>query len=414
MALMAKEAGYEVAGSDLQAGAILPELEQAGIAVTLGPQDDVALQNSGAEWFVHTSALTEDSPELKTARELGLRVSKRDELIAHLIEEKGLKLVAVAGTHGKTTTTSMIIWACKKLNIPVSYLVGTTLGFAKSGHFAKESQYFIYEADEYDRNFLHFHPWLALITYISYDHPDIYPTPEAYQSAFQAFIAQSANVYYSKDAAASQGLSVAPTAISEESFTLSGGLRRQDASLAAAAIKKMAPEKEDAEIIAALNHFPGVGRRFECLSRGVYSDYAHHPEEVAKTLQMAQEEAKNQGYKGVIAVYEPHQNVRQHRIKEGYAKAFQGLSGLFWLPTYLTREDPALAVITPEEFIASLSGNSADGRPLSEVAEPAKPDGALAQRLKALREEGYLILLMSAGPADTWLRTFFKEEKNHG
>ena len=395
LALMAREAGISVSGSDIAEGMILPELLAADISVAVGPQDGSALRASGADWFVHTSALSNNAPEMVAAKELGMRISKRDELIAYLVSGLGLSMVAVAGTHGKTTTTGLIVWACLKLGIPVSYLVGTTLGFAPAGHFEQGSKYFIYEADEYDRNFLHFHPWLAVITAVSYDHPDIYPTVADYQAAFSQFEEQSTSVIRG--------------GVEDSRFTLSGALRRQDATMALLALRKMEPSLSEDEIIAVLNAFPGISRRFEAIFPGVYSDYAHHPEEVAETLKMASEEASRGGFKGVVAVYEPHQNTRQHQVKEGYTGAFNGVSNLFWLPTYLTREDPSLTVITPAEFIAGLSGVSSGGRPITEVAEAAKADDALAARLRELREQGYLILLMTAGPADAWFREVFRD-----
>lgn len=389
LALMARDAGFEVCGSDLAEGVILPELKAAGIEVEIGAQDGRFLRESGAEWYVHTSALPADAPELLVAREMGLKISKRDELIAYLVSELGLKMVAVAGTHGKTTTTGMIIWACLQLGLPVSYLIGTTLGFARSGRYYSGDKYFIYEADEYDRNFLHFHPWLGVVTVATYDHPDIYPTVEDYQAAFAQFEAQSEKVLRG--------------GATDERFTLSGKLRREDATTALAVVKQIAMHlgvaaPED-EIVRILNDFPGVGRRFERVSSGVYSDYGHHPEEITATVRMALEEASRSDSRGVVAVYEPHQNVRQHQVREGYARAFEGVSRLYWLPTYLVREDPALPVIAPDEFIADLD-NAA-------VAESAEMGPELASTLRDWRDQGYLILLLTAGPADAWLREVF-------
>ena len=109
LALMAKRAGFTVFGSDLSEGAVAPELYAEGIEFKIGEQDGKFLrkcfEESGIDWFVHTSAMGPDSPEVREAVDLGIRVSKRDELIAYLVEKLGLKMVAVAGTHGKTTTT---------------------------------------------------------------------------------------------------------------------------------------------------------------------------------------------------------------------------------------------------------------------------------------------------------------------
>ncbi len=391
LALMAKSAGIEVCGSDLSAGAIYPELKAQGIEVSIGAQDGKFLKEhlSSIDWFVHTSALPHDHTELVMAREAGIKVTKRDELTAFLVEKLGLKMIAVAGTHGKTTTTAMITFASLKLGLPVSYIVGTTLGFAPSGSYHDGDKFFIYEADEYDRNFLKFHPWLAVLPFVSYDHPDIYPTEADYLAAFDQFKSQCENVI--ENLPASAGL------------TLAGEARREDGTLALAAVLRMAQDLgmpiSEQQIVDILNEFPGVGRRFERVADGVYTDYAHHPEEVAATIQMAHEEAARLGKKGVVVIYQPHQNTRQHEVYPGYKDAFLGVSRLYWIPTFLTRENPELEVLTPEFLINTLSNK--------EVAEPAELDDTLASKIRESLNDGYLILLLTAGPADAWLRKNF-------
>ena len=223
LALMAKKAGFSVSGSDLLEGAVAGELLRAEIPVSFGPQDGKFLQerfeDGGVDWFVHTSALPEDAPELVMARKLGVRVSKRDELIAYLTEKMGLKMVAVAGTHGKTTTTAMITWAARELKLPVSYLVGSTLPFAAAGNYTEGSEFLIYEADEYDRNFLKFSPWLAVVTTVTFDHPDIYRDEKDYQQAFLKFESQSERVIRGEEADFPE----------LSAFSLAGEARRMDA-----------------------------------------------------------------------------------------------------------------------------------------------------------------------------------------
>ena len=389
LALMAKSAGFEVCGSDLTKGAIYDELTNAGIKVSIGAQDGDYLKKNldGLDWFAYTSALPEDHAELKIAREAGIKCTKRDDLTAFLVEKLGLKMVAIAGTHGKTTTTAMIVWTALKLGLPVSYIVGTTLGFAPSGSYHEGDRFFVYEADEYDRNFLKFHPWLSVITCVSYDHPDIYPTEQEYKDAFRQFSEQSDGVI--------------ENGMLEESFNLAGKVRREDAGLAAEAIKRMAPEVDENEIVEILNDFPGVGRRFEKITKGVYSDYAHHPEEIMATMNVAREEAKRLNYKGVVVVYQPHQNIRQHEVKDGYKDAFVEADKIFWLPTYLVREDPKLPILQPEELIEGLTNK--------EIAEKAELDDELADKLRKYLKEGFLVILMTAGPADEWLRNWVRK-----
>lgn len=396
LALMAKSAGMTVFGSDRQPGAVTNELTNNDIKLYLGEQDGEFLKarakNEGVDWFVYTSALPEDHPELVLAKKLKIkRITKRDELISYLVKKLKLKMVAVAGTHGKTTTTAMIVWACLKLGIPVSYLIGTTLPFAPAGIYDPKSEYFIYEADEYDRNFLAFHPWLAVITTVSYDHPDIYPDRRSYQEAFWQFESQSEMVIHGDEIAAD--------------VTLAGEARRYDATLAIDAMLRIAPEARGLarftnsrrkKIVQAINEFPGVGRRFEQVSEGFYSDYGHHPEEVKATVEIALEESERRGLKGVVVVYEPHQNTRQAEMVEAYADAFAGVTKLYWLPTYLTREDPKLKILKPADFIEKLENKK--------IAEPAELDEKLGETLLKWHEKGYLVLLMTAGPADLWLR----------
>lgn len=444
LALMAKQAGFNVCGTDLTKGAIYDELIKAGIEVKIGPQDGSFLSEkieTGLDWFVYTSALKSDHPELVMACAKGIKCTKRDELTEYLVEKLGLKMVAVAGTHGKTTTTAMIVWAALKCGLPVSYIVGTTLGFAPSGAYEPSDKYFVYEADEYDRNFLRYHPWLAVIPSVSYDHPDIYPTQEEYLEAFSQFKAQSRKVleYRASDGIVEQNNGAdngtingkfATCGIISDDFALAGQARRIDASLAATAISEMLAEEKKAnqeaseaesefgdskvepreesvqyddfakeQLVEILNDFPGVGRRFERISDSVYSDYAHHPEEIAATLGVAQDEKRRLGKTGVVVVYQPHQNTRQHEVKDGYKKAFLGADKVFWLPTYLTRENERLEVLKPEDLIKIMDNN--------EVAEEAELGDDLEKKVREYLRDNYIVVLMTAGPADGWLREKF-------
>lgn len=142
LAEIACDAGYDVTGSDLNESLITKELRDRGIVIN-NLQDGVFLKTQHSEkpidWFVYTSALPDNHPELLQARELGIKTAKRDELLAYIISDKKLKLIAIAGTHGKTTTTGMMVWTLQQLNIPVSYSIGTTISFGPSGKFDPNS-----------------------------------------------------------------------------------------------------------------------------------------------------------------------------------------------------------------------------------------------------------------------------------
>ena len=179
-----------------------------------------------------------------------------------------------------------------------------------------------------------------------------------------------------------------------------GEARRIDAGLAAEAVRLMCEneEIESGGIIDILNNFPGVGRRFERICDGLYTDYAHHPEEVAATVDVAIDEAKRTGRDGVVVVYQPHQNTRQHEVRDGYATAFSGVSKVLWLPTYLTREDPNLPVISAKELVDGLENVDAEAVLLNDE---------LKDRIQQYLKDNYLVVLMTAGPADGWLRKNF-------
>lgn len=449
LALMAKEAGMEVVGSDRTSGALTAELEQRGIKMQIGEQDGSFLlgqiEGAGVDWFVHTSSIRAGHPELELARSRELKISKRDELTAHLVEVLGLKMIAVAGTHGKTTTTAMIVWLAQQLGIPVSYIVGTRLSFAPAGHYDPQSKFFIYESDEYDRNFLEFWPEVALITSMSHDHQDIYPTAEDYRAAFAQFASQTKTMITRKEIwkkiqsaektnAETEVTAESPIepkvidpdeALSNELVQLNlanplpmlNPIYQLNAPLVGVAMKlmiekteenrlKTASEKQSlltkitmCDIIERLGSFPGGYRRFERIAPGVISDYAHHPEEIELTLRSAQVEAKRMGKKGVIALYEPHQNQRQLEVYQAYGKAFAAADEVWWLPTFLTREPAGSKILTFEELTA-------------EIAAPAtavRMDENLAKMIKMKVDEGLLVILMSAGPADEWLRRQFGE-----
>lgn len=405
LAMIAHDAGYDVTGSDRVESLITKELQDKGISYSLD-QSGESLQQAHAQapidWFVYTAALPHDHPELTTARQLGIKTAKRDELLAHIIQDKNLKLIAIAGTHGKTTTTGMMVWALQQLGIPVSYSVGSNLSFGPSGKFDPASKLFVYECDEFDRNFLHFHPWVSLITSIDYDHPDTYPTQADYDNAFDQFIRQSeycimwqqdcGDLGVVKDANTLLHLidkTNKATQTELEQLPLAGQHNRENAYLVLTELLRGNASKHAA--IAVLSSFPGTGRRFEKLAENLYSDYGHHPIEIAATLQMARELSDN-----VVLVYQPHQNVRQHEVQHLYTDCFELASAVYWLPTYLTREDPNLPVLSPQELTANLTNRQA--------VQLSDLDDNLWEAIEQQRRSGALILCMGAGTIDSWLR----------
>ncbi len=394
LAEIALDAGHTVQGSDQHESLMTERLTKRGIAINTkqkGAFLQATHQRTPIDWFVYTAGLPADHPELQLAKMLGIKTSKRDELLSEIIKEKQLKLIAIAGTHGKTTTTAMTVWTMQQLGIPVSYSVGTTMSFGPSGHYEPGSEYFVYECDEFDRNFLHFQPHLSLITSIDFDHPDTYGSPEDYVEAFRQFMSQSEGTIAWQNDINLTGHVLGTWILTPDdviNVPLPGEHNRRNATLVAKAMERL---EINGDSIAALSSFPGVDRRFEKLVPNLYSDYGHHPIEIAATLQLAKEVNDD-----VVLVYQPHQNIRQHELRMQYIDCFEAASDVYWLPTYLTREDPELAILTPEELTEYVTNRDA--------IHYAEFGDALWETIQHARDRGALVLMMGAGTIDQWAR----------
>lgn len=415
LALVAKQAGYEVSGSDKQDSQYTHYLRQRGITdIHIGQERAhiaAAHDQKPIDWFVHSSALpmeNPNAPELLFCREQGIKMSKRDELLNQIITDKKLKLIAIAGTHGKSTTTAMVIWLFKQLSIPVGYNVGAKLSFGDMGEFADGAEYFVYECDEFDRNFLAFEPYLAIISGVSWDHQDIYPTREDYQAAFREFITQSKRAQLWQEDAEYLELATSSKLVILDSqhphiqnLTLKGLYNRLDAWQAMQAVHKLTQQPLE-DLITYMNQFPGLQRRMEQLAPNLYSDYAHTVEKIRGAMSAALEMTKETGQKLVI-IYEGLHNRRQHYIMNDYKDVFTGAEQVYWVPSYLAREDPSQRIIPPAELITRLSDPT--------IAVPAELDDSLKRTIQAHLAKDDMVVAMSGGGGgslDEWLREEFQ------
>ncbi len=415
LALIAKQAGYDVSGSDQQDSQYIEYLKKHGVSDIVIDQsyDAIAAAHDThpIDWYVHSSAVASDAPELRFCHEQGIKTSKRDELLNRILQDKDLKLIAIAGTHGKTTTTAMVIWLLKKLNMPLSYSVGAKISFGDMGVYTEDSQYFVYEADEFDRNFLNFEPHISLISGVSWDHHEIFPTRDEYQQAFRDFINQSLTTvlwqddydYLGLDHGVNGELLVQnPDDTAIDSLTLKGLFNRRDAWLAIQAVTTITDRPVE-DLLALMNAFPGANRRMEQLIPGLYSDYAHTPEKIRGAMSVALEMAAENNQK-LVVLYEPLTNRRQHFMLNDYTDCFDGVTQVYWLPSYLAREDASQRILEPSELIAHLSDPS--------IAQPALLDEELARLVQKHLAQGDLVVGMTGGGGgslDEWLRTEFVE-----
>lgn len=411
LALIAKQSGYEVSGSDKQESDYTRQLQKQGIRLYIGQNTENLKElhaSKPIDWLVYSSSIPKENPhhpELVFAAQHSIKTSKRDELLSAIIKQQGLKLIGIAGTHGKSTTTAMTIWLFHKLGIPIGHSVGAKIPFAPMGQLQPGSKYFVYECDEFDKNFLAFHCELAAITGVAWDHHEIFPTRESYISAYTQFISQSRHTIIWQEDLEHLGLEPArnlsvihKTDPHIKEISLPGEFNRQDA-WQAILIAHRATKAPIGQLIKIINDFPGLKQRMEMLAPNLYSNYAHTPEKIKGGMLAAKELA---GGKNIIVIYEPLTNRRQHFIKEDYKDCFNGASKIYWVPTYLAREDPNLPVLTPAQLIPYIDD--------AKIAQPAEMNGELLGKIKTHLAEGDMVVAMTAsgaGSLDEWLRKHF-------
>jgi UDP-N-acetylmuramate--alanine ligase len=418
LAQIALDCGYGVWGSDSVASLGTDELQKRGIDFSLdqsGANLKSIIDIHGIDLVVYSSAIPENNAELMLAHSQNIPSVKRHDLINTICSKNKLQMIAVAGTHGKTTTTAMTVWVFQQLNIPVSYLIGSNISFGPSAQYQKGSRYFVYECDEFDKNFLNFSPAVALITNIDYDHPDTYPTKLDYYAAFQTFISQCDSLYYYADEIADFDISdftvqckdshkylTFSTELQADNagnlIDLAGLHNRTNAFLVGSCMENILPyfqiDTSKYSLHDILNTFPGTQRRFEKISDHIYSDYAHHPTEIAATIGHAKEINGK-----LVVVYQPHQNLRQKEVKDGYSYCFEGAEKVYWLPTYLSREPEGEDILTPDKL--SCNVKNVDHVVLSQL------DDDLYDLVKKDMKAGYTVVCMGAGSIDSWVRKHF-------
>lgn len=409
--------GHTVSGSDLQANRLTAGLAARGAEIALGHR---AENISGAEAVLTTSAAAADHVELLAARTAGLPLLKRADLWREWSTKRDI--VAVAGTHGKTTTTAMLALALERAGLDPGYLIGAEVpdlaAVARWG-----SGPLVIEADEYDRTFLALTPQIAVVTNVDWDHVDCYPDPASYTAAFAQFMRQAQAVVIGciddpgvqalrNEASFFQGYGAAHSADwrlieelddeGEPNWTLASPLghaaplqlalpgqhNRLNAAGAALACSFLGLDPGGA--LALIASYRGAGRRFELKgeARGitVVDDYAHHPREVLATLAAARERFSRRR----IAVYfQPHTYSRTARFLDDWAVAFGDADLVFVGNIYGARETMGGV------DAATLAGRI--------VGPPAQAVGDLEQATAALLatlQPGDVLLTLSAG--DGW------------
>jgi UDP-N-acetylmuramate--alanine ligase len=383
LALVCAELGAEVSGSDRADSSYMARLRAAGIEPVVG--HEAGNLPDGAEVVVST-AIAADNPELRRARELGLRVHRRGELLAELCAEK--RLIAIAGTHGKTTTTAMLVWALRGIGADPAFFVGGEVpGLGPEGAVANagwgEGEWVVAEADESDASFLELRPEIAVVTNIELDHHTRWGSLAELRAAFDRFVEGARGV--AEFEVDSPGPAELPLAVPGSHNVLN--------ARAALAATGLAGFDVDAAAVP-LASFPGVHRRLELKgSRDgaqIYDDYAHHPTEVRATL----EALRGMAPARLIAVFQPHLFSRTKALAEQFGAALALADEVAVLDVYAAREEPAgeLAGVSGLD-VARAAADRMGGRRVLWTPTLAQAQAALAHRLEA----GAVLVTLGAG-----------------
>ncbi|MFZ4589699.1 MAG: UDP-N-acetylmuramate--L-alanine ligase [Ignavibacteria bacterium] len=355
--------GYKVTGSDSTKTFITERLEKKGAKVSYGHFAENI--SKGVHLVVYTSAVKKDNPEYKKALSLKISTIKRAVLLGELVN--GLKLIAVSGTHGKTSTTSMIANILIKSGIDPTVFVGGNLDVLGGASYRiGKGKWAVVEADEYDRSFLTLKPNVIVVNNIELDHIDIYKNEKSLKTAFRSFLSNlkeegtivanydDKNVKELVDPIdevvidygikgtnkiSNVKMSASKTTFNLNDFKVELGIPGyHNVYNASAAICATIFAAKSANIFKSLKDFKGVKRRLELKydkrNVKVYDDYGHHPSEVLSSLKSLKDVDK----KRLIVVFQPHTYSRTKQFYKEFAKSLSAADKVYLLPVYAARE----------------------------------------------------------------------------
>lgn len=370
--------GKQVFGSDLSGSEVTDELVKLGAEIKIGEPKEAVSDN--VDLVVYTVAVPENQIELKSARERNLDTLSYPEILGLISENKFT--IAVAGTHGKTTTTAMIAQILIEAGLDPTVIVGSLLKNHNSNFIAGKSKYFLAEACEYKRSFLNFKPDIAVITNIDRDHLDYYGDLAGIQAGFKDFLLQvkpSGVVVTDKSSenlrpviAGSKNKIIDYQSFKKEfSLKIPGrhNILNAQAAFAVASFLGI-PESN---ILKSLRNFSGTWRRFDWLGQSklgaqIYDDYAHHPTEIQATLNGFKERFPD---KRLIVAFQPHLYSRTKEHYQEFAPAFALAAEVLILPIYAARE-PNDGLIDSEMLARDLSEKGLNVRYFDDFESTAK------------------------------------------
>lgn len=409
LAIVSRALGATVTGSDRAESPYLVRVREAGIEPVIGHAAANVPAGDDVELVVST-AIAADNPEREEGRRRGLDELHRGELLGQVSAER--RTIAVAGAHGKTTTTSMIAHALLGAGMDPSYLIGGALRTTGTNAAWGAGDWLVVEADESDRSFLHLHPEVAIVTNLELDHHTTYASTVDLERTFTAFLGQASTAVLPATLRGLRGDGPVVEFGAVSRATADGGVAfdwhgtevvlavpgEHNARNAAAALEACRlAGADEAAAIAALARFQGAGRRFERLGATasgavVVDDYAHHPTEVAATIAAARSLAPRR----VVAVFQPHLFSRTQLLGRAFGAALATADVVVVLDVYPARERAEDFPGVTGRLIAQAAVDAAPGRHVHWL--PRFDDAEAA--LRALLREGDVCLVMGAGDVD--------------
>lgn len=420
LALLIRSLGWRVDGCDAVPGSLLPWLERNGIRVTVGHAADHLASRPAA--LVRSPAVSWSDPELQEAKRLRIPVIDRGRLLPVLLRRR--RTVAVAGTHGKTTTASMIAWCLAASDQPVSYCIGGICPGLDAVARVEPEGWMVVEADESDGTLQHYHPEVAVITTMDLDHVDYFRDEQSLHALYRTFAAQSRHTVMPSSAAGPSregvpasvrtfgtdaGADARATGVCLDAhgsafsavigqhppvpvrLAVPGRHNVSNALAAMAALGICGLEPEAAA--AALARFRLPRRRFETVADAggirVVSDYAHHPVEIAALI----DQALLLGPQRVLAVFQPHRYSRTRAFRAGFIDVLSRLDQVVIAPVYSASE-PFVEGGTSADL-----HQEAERRGITRVSVSASLEEAWS-RLRGGLQPGDLVLIIGAGDVD--------------
>jgi len=431
-----------VSGSDMLLSPLAQELIDLGISVVIGHHKR---NISGADIIIRSSAIPDSNPEVKAALAAGIPVLKRRDFLVQLTA--GSKVIAIAGTHGKTTTTAMIAWCLSALGSDPSYVIGGSAKNLGGNAHAGKGKYFVIEADEYDRMFLGLTPDILVITNIEHDHPDCFSTAEEYLNSFLELTRNIKSDGTLIVCADHSGITQLLTKMEGKHKTITYGTssrcdykidsihhtpgcgvdfilentRSDKGSFKNKPVNLSVPGKHNAfnaaaalavidtiglptlDAITALKQFIGTGRRFDILGEfagiPIIDDYAHHPTEIQATISAARSHYPD---KNIWTVWQPHTYSRTQQLSDDFTKSFGKSDHVIITEIYASREK--VRSYSSKTIVANM--DHPDARYIAQLQDVTK---FLMRNLS----DGDVLLVLSAGDANQIsqdMLNYFKEK----